>query len=159
MKNGMFVICGNSIEELEADLKGMKAALGMGKRMACGGSTPDKVEQALAAIKTAFAESQPSTLAQSMINAIKASYEEQKGGCVCDNCCGRSCHDDLDYEEEEGEEVDLDEILEGEEYEEYIRNKLEDLEEDIYDICTDSDLCDKEKHENIVELLNERLIP
>ena len=147
MKNGMFVICGNSIEELEADLKGMKAALDMGKRMACGGSTPDKVEQALAALKTAFAESQPSALAQSMINVIKASYEEQKGGCACDSCCDCSCHDDLD------------EILEGEEYEEYICNKLEDLEEDIYDICTDSNLCDKKKHENIVELLNERLIP
>ena len=159
MKNGMFVICGNSIQELESDLMAIKAALTTGKKMACGGSTPDKVEQALAAIKTAFAESQPSALAQSMINAIKASYEEQKGGCACNNCCGRSCHDDIDYKEEEEEEVDLDEILEGEEYEEYIRNKLEDLEEDIYDICTDFDLCDKEKHENIVELLNERLIP
>lgn len=159
MKNGMFVICGNSVQELEADLMAMKAALNTGKRMACGGSTPDKVEQALAAIKTAFAESQPSALAQSMINAIKASYEKQKDGFACDNCCGRSCHDDLDYEEEEEKEVDLDEILEGEEYEEYIRNKLEDLEEDIYDICTDSDLCDKEKSESIMELLNERLIP
>lgn len=159
MKNGMLVICGNSIQELEADLMAMKAALDTGKRMACGGSTPDKVEQALAALKTAIAESHPSALAQGMIDAINASYEKQKGGCACDSCCGCSCHDDLDYEGDEEEEVDLDEILETDEYEGYIRTKLEDLDDDIYDICTDSNLCDKEKHENIVELLNERLIP
>ena len=143
MKNGMLVICGNSIKELEADLVAMKATLDMGKRMACGGSTPDKVEQALAALKTAIAESQPSTLAQ-------------KHHCACNKCCDYLLPDDL---EDEKEEIDLDEFLETEDYEEYVRNKLEDLDEDIYSICTDSNLCDKEKSENIMELLNERLIP
>ena len=54
---------------------------------------------------------------------------------------------------------DLDEALESEEYAEYIDGRIEEMGDEIYEICTDSDLSDKEKYENIVEVLNDTLRP
>ena len=36
MKKGMFVVCGNSIEEIEADVKAMKLAIANGESSGCG---------------------------------------------------------------------------------------------------------------------------
>lgn len=153
MKNGMFVICGNSIEELEADLKGMKAALGMGKRMACGGSSVADVETALKTMKSATAPNYSTTdLAQGMINAINKMMNAQEDSCPC--CCENGCGC---CEEDEDVFHDLDEALNSEVYDEYIIGRIEEMGDDIYEICTDSDLSDKEKYENIVELLNDHL--
>lgn len=153
MKNGMFVICGNSIEELEADLIGMKAALGTGKRMACGGSSVADVETALKTMKGAVAPTYSTTdLAQGMINAINKMMNAQEDSCPC--CCEDGCGC---CEEDEDVFHDLDEALNSEMYDEYIVERIEEMGDDIYEICTDSDLSDKEKYENIVELLNDYL--
>ena len=50
----MFVIAGNSIEELENDLEMMKIAMGTGKTMAIGGVDPEEVENCLEALKHHF---------------------------------------------------------------------------------------------------------
>ena len=153
MKNGMFVICGNSIEELEADLKGMKAALGMGKRMACGGSSVADVETALKTMKGAMAPTYSATdLAQGMINAINKVMNTQEDSCPC--CCENGCGC---CEEDEDVFHDLDEALNSEMYDEYIVSRIEEMDENIYNLCTDSDLSDKEKYENIMEFLNDYL--
>lgn len=47
MKKGMFVICGNSIEELERDLEAMKMVVASGKICGIGGSSIEEVEQAM----------------------------------------------------------------------------------------------------------------
>lgn len=47
MKKGMFVICGNSIEELERDLEAMKMVVASGKTCGIGGSSIEEVEQAM----------------------------------------------------------------------------------------------------------------
>jgi hypothetical protein len=153
MKNRMFVICGNSIEELEADLKGMKAALGMGKRMACGGSSVADVETALKTMKSAVAPNHYTTdLAQGMINAMNKMLNPQEDSCPC--CCEDGCGC---CEEDEDVFHDLDEALNSEVYDDYIIGRIEEMGDDIYEICVDADLSDKEKYENIVELLNDHL--
>lgn len=153
MKNGMFVICGNSIEELEADLKGMKAALGMGKRMACGGSSVADVETALKTMKGAMAPNHYTTdLAQGMINAINKAMNAQEDSCPC--CCENGCGC---CEEDEDVFHDLDEALNSEDYDDYIVSRIEEMEDEIHNICTDSNLSDREKSYSIVELLNDNL--
>lgn len=155
MKNGMFVICGNSIEELEADLKGMKAALGMGKRMACGGSSVADVETALKTMKSAVAPNHYTTdLAQGMINAMNKMLNPQEDSCPC--CCENGCGC---CEEDEEVEITLDEVLESEEYDEYIDGRIEEMKDDIYEILADFDLSNQEKYEKIVELLDDYLRP
>lgn len=47
MKKGMFVICGDSIEELERDLEAMKMVVASGKTCGIGGSSIEEVEQAM----------------------------------------------------------------------------------------------------------------
>lgn len=47
MKKGMFVICGNSIEELERDLEAMKMVVASGKICGIGGGSIEEVEQAM----------------------------------------------------------------------------------------------------------------
>lgn len=44
MKKGMFVICGNSIEELERNLETMKMAVAFGKTCGIGGGSIEEVE-------------------------------------------------------------------------------------------------------------------
>ena len=155
MKNGMFVICGNSIEELEADLRGMKAALGTGKRMACGGSSVADVETALKTMKGAVAPTYSTTdLAQGMINAINKMMNSQEDGCPC--CCENGCGC---CEEDEEVEITLDEVLESEEYNEYIDSRIEEMKDDIYEILADFDLSNQEKYEKIIELLDDYLRP
>lgn len=58
MKKGMFVICGNSIEELERDLKTMKIVMTSGKICGIGGSSIEEVEQAMEIVK-GFVEEEP----------------------------------------------------------------------------------------------------
>ena len=155
MKNGMFVICGNSIEELENDLMGMKMALGTGARMACGGSSVADVETALKTMKGAVAPTYSSTdLAQGMINAINKMLDPQEGSCPC--CCENGCGCCEENEDEEVE-IDLDEILKSEEYDDYIYDALNALEEHIRDIVCDNDLTANEKVNEIMELLHEKL--
>lgn len=47
MEKGMFVICGNSIEELERELEAMKMVVASGKTCGIGGSSIEEVEQAM----------------------------------------------------------------------------------------------------------------
>jgi TATA-box binding protein (TBP) (component of TFIID and TFIIIB) len=47
MEKGMFVICGNSIEELERDLEAMKMVVASGKICGIGGGSIEEVEQAM----------------------------------------------------------------------------------------------------------------
>lgn len=160
MKNGIFVICGNSIEELEADLMGMKTALGMGKRMACGGSSVADVETALNTMKGAIAPTYlPSLLEQSMIeayNKIMASKEDSCP-CCCENGCG-CCENGCGCcEKDEDVFYDLDEALESEEYDDYIVDTLNAIEEEVRDIVCDNDLTANEKVNGIMELLHEKL--
>lgn len=153
MKNGMFVICGNSIEELENDLKGMKAALGMGKRMACGGSSVADVETALKTMKGAVAPTYSTTdLAQGMINAMDKILNPQEDSCPC--CCENGCGC---CEEDEVVFYDIEEALNSEEYDEYISERIGEMDDEIYEICTDSDLSAKEKHRDIMDLLHDNL--
>lgn len=160
MKNGMFVICGNSIEELENDLKGMKAALGTGARMACGGQTVADVEKALKTMKGAVTPTYSTTdLAQGMINALNKMLGEEATAptsCDCCGCCENGCGY---YEEDEDEEVeiDLDEVLESEEYNDYMYEALLNMEDDICGIIRDDDLTTNEKVNDIIELLHEKL--
>lgn len=58
MKKGMFVICGNSIEELERDLKTMKMVMASGKICGIGGSSIEEVEQAMEMVRD-FVEEEP----------------------------------------------------------------------------------------------------
>lgn len=51
MKKGMFVICGNSIEELERDLEAMKMAVAFGKTCGIGGGSIEEVEQAMEMVR------------------------------------------------------------------------------------------------------------
>ena len=155
MKNGMFVICGNSIEELEADLIGMKAALGTGKRMACGGSSVADVETALKTMKGAVAPTYSTTdLAQGMINAINKMLDPQEDSCPC--CCENGCGC-CEEDEDEEVEIDLKEILESEEYNDYMYEALLNMEEDICGIIRDDDLTTNEKVNDIIQLLHEKL--
>ena len=50
MKNGMYVICANSIEEAERDLEMMKLAASLGQPLGGGGMTLDKAETAIEAL-------------------------------------------------------------------------------------------------------------
>ena len=78
---GMLVICGNSVAELEQELKMLKMAVSTGAMMGCGGSTIGNVEQALKALTSAVGGTSP--------------IVEDK--CNCDCCCGCNC----DCEDEE----------------------------------------------------------
>lgn len=51
MKKGMFVICGDSIEELERDLEAMKMVVASGKMCGIGGSSIEEVEQAMKMVR------------------------------------------------------------------------------------------------------------
>lgn len=58
MKKGMFVICGDSIEELERDLEAMKMVMASGKMCGIGGSSIEEVEQAMEIVR-GFVEEEP----------------------------------------------------------------------------------------------------
>lgn len=58
MKKGMFVICGNSIEELERDLETMKMAVAFGKTCGIGGSSIEEVELGMEMVR-GFVEEEP----------------------------------------------------------------------------------------------------
>lgn len=47
MKNGIIVLVGNSLAEVEADLNACKVAMSMGKTMGCGGKTIEEATKAL----------------------------------------------------------------------------------------------------------------
>lgn len=80
---GMLVICGNSVAELEQELKMLKMAVSTGAMMGCGGNTIGGVEQALKALTSAVGGTSP--------------VVEDK--CNCDCCCGCDCEDEYDDEE------------------------------------------------------------
>lgn len=118
-KNGMMVICGNSIEELEADLSALKAALATGTMMACGGRTLSATEQALKALRSA------------MSNAVAPTANP------CGGTCGCQCNGCMTDEEDE------DDYPYGE-----CPNCGEPLNEDGYcDSCGYDDACDCEEEE------------
>lgn len=51
MKKGMFVICGDSIKELERDLEAMKMVMASGKMCGIGGSSIEEVERAMEMVR------------------------------------------------------------------------------------------------------------
>lgn len=84
-KKGMLVICGNSVAELEQELKMLKMAVSTGAMMGCGGSTIGDVEQALNALS-------------SVVGGVPSTADECN--CVscggnCDCCCG--CDEEIEY--------------------------------------------------------------
>lgn len=81
---GMLVICGNSVAELEQELKMLKMAVSTGAMMGCGGSTIGGVEQALKTLTSAVGETSP--------------IVESKCNCDC-CCCGCNCENEYDDEE------------------------------------------------------------
>lgn len=58
MKKGMFVICGNSIEELERDLEAMKMAVAFGKTCGIGGGSIEEIELGMEMVR-GFVEEEP----------------------------------------------------------------------------------------------------
>jgi hypothetical protein len=83
---GMLVICGNSVAELEQELKMLKMAVSTGAMMGCGGSTIGGVEQALKALTSAVGGTSP--------------IVEDKCNCDC-CCCGCNCDCEDEYDDEE----------------------------------------------------------
>lgn len=86
----MFVICANTIEEAERDLRAMKQAVATGKPIGCGGDTVEEVEQAMKCLR----------------EAISAHGECCHLDCDCGCCPGAEdcyddgCCEDCDYTEE-----------------------------------------------------------
>ena len=83
---GILVICGNSVAELEQELKMLKMAVSTGATMGCGGSTIGGVEQALKALTSAMGVDTPPIVSQC--------------NCECDCCC---C--DCNCEEDDEDEI------------------------------------------------------
>lgn len=54
MKNGMIVLVGNSLAEVEADLNACKVAMSTGKSMGCGGKNIEEATKALYALADAL---------------------------------------------------------------------------------------------------------
>lgn len=54
MKNGMVVLVGNTLAEVEADLNACKVAMSMGKTMGCGGKNIEEATKALYALAEAL---------------------------------------------------------------------------------------------------------
>lgn len=84
-KNGIMVITGNSIQELEADLQAMKAAMATGAQSAVGGTSVADVEKGLKALKTLVDED------------ISSKATEHSCTCCCESGCG--CCEDEDEDE------------------------------------------------------------
>ena len=85
MKNGMYVICANTIEEAERDLEMMKLAASLGQPLGGGGMTLDKAETAIKALAA----------------VVGLPLEEDEDDC-CD-CC--DCEECACEDEEEGDEL------------------------------------------------------
>lgn len=83
-KNGIMVITGNSIKELEADLQAMKVAMATGAQSAVGGSSVEDVEKGLKALKTLVGED------------VSSKVVEHSCPCCCDSGCG-CCEDEDAY--------------------------------------------------------------
>lgn len=107
MKNGMIVLVGNSIAEVEADLNACKAAMSTGTMRGCGAKTLAEAEKALHA------------LADALGAKVEMPTPKSYG---CSNCC-HDCveieiddDDDIYDEDEDWEEADLDleELSDGE---------------------------------------------
>ena len=89
MKKGMFVVCGNSIEEIEADVKAMKLAIANGESKGCG--------------SVAYAMGMGG-MSDEDIMATVAGMEIGTPPTADDECCGCYCEDD---------EVPLEEVLDN----------------------------------------------
>ena len=91
MKNGMYVICANSIEEAERDLEMMKLAASLGQPLGSGGMTLDKAETALNSLREAL--------------GYKAEKKRKTTShCECDDpYCGCHYNRKEEYKDEESE--------------------------------------------------------
>lgn len=119
-QNGMIVICGNTIAELEKELEMLKLAISTGATMGCGGSTIGGVEQALKALTSAVGGA-PST--PNRRNCASC-------GGDCDCCCGYDTAED-EYDDEEIEYCpNCGDILNEDGYCENCGYYWEDAEED-----------------------------
>ena len=106
MKNGMIVLVGNSIAEVEADLNACKVAMSTGAMMGCGGKTLAEAEKALHALA----------------DALGAKVEMPSCPCPCRDkvVIEVDCYEDDDtwYEDEEDDdeyytEEDVDNIIDA----------------------------------------------
>ena len=117
---GILVICGNSVAELEQELKMLKMAVSTGAMMGCGGSTIGSVEQALKALTSAVGGV---LSAEDECNCVSC-------GGNCDCCCGYDAVED-EYDDEEIEYCpNCGDILDEDGYCENCGYYWEDAEED-----------------------------
>ena len=86
-KNGIMVITGNSIQELEADLQAMKIAMATGVTSAVGGSSVEDVKKGLQALKALVG------------GDVSSKIAEHCYPCCCESGCG-CCEDDYADEDE-----------------------------------------------------------
>lgn len=105
-KNGIMVITGNSIKELEADLQAMKVAMATGVQGAVGDSSVEDVEKGLKALKTLVG------------GDVSPKVIEHSCPCCCESgcaCCEDDIYDNDTYEEgyskgyDEGKDAGYDE--------------------------------------------------
>lgn len=133
---GILVICGNSVAELEQELKMLKMAISTGAVMGCGGSTIGGVEQALKALTSAMG-GVPSTADECNCISCGGNCECR---CVCcgeqtdeygNHCNGYDCYSEDEYDDEEVEYCpNCDDILDENGYCENCGYYWEDAEED-----------------------------
>lgn len=110
MKNGMVVLVGNSLAEVEADLNACKVAMAMGKTMGCGGKNIEEATKAL----------------YGLAEALGAKVEMPSAHCPCpcrdevviEVDCYEDEDDDTWYEDEEDDDVyytedDVDNIIDA----------------------------------------------
>lgn len=125
-KNGMIVICGNTIAELEKELEMLKLAISTGATMGCGGATVNAVEKSLSALMSAVGGISP---------IADYAKEIEECNCIacngnCDCCCGYDPVED-EYDDEEIEYCpNCGDILDEDGYCENCGYYWEDAEED-----------------------------
>jgi tRNA splicing ligase len=93
MKNGMIVIVGNTLAEVEADFNACKVAMSTGARMGCGGKTTEEVEKALLALAEAV--------------GAKVELATPPCSCNCSCCVEEDEYDEDEYDYDEDEDVEL----------------------------------------------------
>lgn len=126
-KNGMIVICGNTVAELEKELEMLKLAISTGATMGCGGATVNAVEKSLSALMSAVGGVSP---------IADHAEEIEECNCVscggnCDCCCGYDAVEDDEYDDEEIEYCpNCGDILDENGYCENCGYYWEDAEED-----------------------------
>lgn len=109
MKNGMIVLVGNTLAEVEADLNACKAAMSTGKMMGCGGKNIEEATKALYALAEALGAKVEMPSAQYPCPCSKGKDEVviEVGYCDVDDLW------DEDEDDDEYTEEDVDNIIDA----------------------------------------------